>query len=57
MEEINECVKCGRELKGKHTQIGIIAETGKYTLDDEKATQGFFPIGIHCFKKVKKELT
>ena len=48
-----ECVECGKELKGKYKEIGINQETGDYTFDDKKATQGFFPIGLYCFKQIK----
>ena len=50
------CVICGRALKGKLSWIGINMETGKYTYDENLATQGWFLIGKDCEKKLDKNL-
>lgn len=52
-----ECCICKRRLKeGKHTWIGLCCETGEWTIDEKKATQGYFAIGNTCFKNLLKKL-
>lgn len=50
------CVICGKEIKSKKPSwIGINMETGKYTYDENLATQGWFHIGKDCEKKLDKD--
>lgn len=52
-QEKKHCIECGKELKGQYKYIGINSEEGYYTESEVEATQGFFPIGLGCYKKIK----
>ena len=39
---IKRCIECERELKANYKEIGIIAETGEYTEDENKNAREFF---------------
>lgn len=49
------CIMCKQPLHpARREQIGICQETGEYTLDEEKATQGWFDVGRGCLDTWKK---
>lgn len=51
------CTCCGRKLDtAKMKWIGFCCEAGEYTLDDSKATQGFFPFGSRCYTRAVEAL-
>jgi len=50
----HECVICRKELKGKLLWIGININTGKYTFNEDLATQGYYTIGSDCRRKLIK---
>ena len=56
MSEEIFCIKCKRKLNPKTSiQIGINAETGKYTTRENLATQGFFDIGKDCLNSINPD--
>lgn len=51
----HKCVRCNEALNPKTLKwIGINVETGLYTADETKATQGWFAIGKACLTTLKK---
>lgn len=43
------CIICEKKLNPKTMKcIGMCQETGEWTLNEEKATQGYFDIGAGC---------
>jgi hypothetical protein len=55
LEKYDVCACCGKSLKGKAAWLELSFKTNKYYIDNvvpQEESQGYFPFGLTCAKKV-----